>query len=335
MRLSVAICTYNRAQLLANTLDHLRRLNVPAGCSWELLVVANACTDATLDVLSGFAGRLPLHVIHERRPGLSHARNAAVAVATGDYVLWTDDDAWVDRKWMEQYVDAFRTRPYAAFFGGPIDLELEPTPPPWLVEVLPVVGTAFARRNLGGVAFQLDYGALPYGANMAIKTTAQRRHQYDPRLGRGRGGVGVGEETDVLYRLLAAGEVGWWVPGARVTHFIPRARQTWRYLKAHWKAQGRAEATELVIPGPRLLGRALPLWQVAIQAQFTYALARVTQSPVGWVAAMANAHRSWARLRAAPGGGQTTRGVDSVCARSASTQTSTVNPRRNNVSRFL
>ena len=55
----------------------------------------------------------------ESRPGLSHARNRAIAEATGDYILWTDDDVTVCRDWLVAYADAFRKWPDAVGFGGP------------------------------------------------------------------------------------------------------------------------------------------------------------------------------------------------------------------------
>src|SRR5215213_3679943 len=95
MRFTVAICTWNRAALLPEVLGRLARARPPAG-GWELLVVNNNSTDDTERVLDAFAGRLPLRRAFEQRQGLSHARNTAVKEATGEYLVWTDDDALVE-----------------------------------------------------------------------------------------------------------------------------------------------------------------------------------------------------------------------------------------------
>jgi glycosyltransferase involved in cell wall biosynthesis len=58
---------------------------------WELLVVDNGCTDRTLEVVRGFAGKLlQMRVVDATaRRGLNYARNAGVAAALAD-----SPDAW-------------------------------------------------------------------------------------------------------------------------------------------------------------------------------------------------------------------------------------------------
>ena len=59
---SVAICTWNRAKLLDQTLTQMRQLRIPAGLTWELLVVNNNSTDDTDAVASRHASSLPLRL---------------------------------------------------------------------------------------------------------------------------------------------------------------------------------------------------------------------------------------------------------------------------------
>lgn len=95
---SVAICTWNRAALLRQTLENMTKLLIPPGVEWELLVVNNNCSDATDEVIDSFSARLPIRRVFEAKPGLSNARNAAVRQARGEYVLWTDDDICVEER---------------------------------------------------------------------------------------------------------------------------------------------------------------------------------------------------------------------------------------------
>ena len=92
MLVTVAICTWNRAALLDQTLARMRALSIPTGTEWELLVVNNNCTDHTDSVIAKHTGALPIRRIAEPTPGLSFARNAALAAAKGEHLLWTDDD---------------------------------------------------------------------------------------------------------------------------------------------------------------------------------------------------------------------------------------------------
>src|SRR6476646_2177582 len=75
---SVVICTWNRSRLLRLTLEQMTKLDVPAGTTWELIVVNNNCSDDTDRVLEEFRDRLPLVRLTESKPGKSHAANLAV-----------------------------------------------------------------------------------------------------------------------------------------------------------------------------------------------------------------------------------------------------------------
>lgn len=51
---------------------------------------------------------IPVHVVYERRPGLSPARNTGIRVATGDFILITDPEAQPDPTWVRTMVIALR-----------------------------------------------------------------------------------------------------------------------------------------------------------------------------------------------------------------------------------
>src|SRR5688500_2534010 len=77
MDATIAICTWNRSDLLEKTLIQMQQLVVPKGTSWEIVVVNNRCTDNTDEILAKYAGALPLRRVFEDKQGQSHARNAA------------------------------------------------------------------------------------------------------------------------------------------------------------------------------------------------------------------------------------------------------------------
>src|SRR5437899_2703201 len=103
MRVTVVICTWNRARLLDRTLTAMRRLRIPEATQWELLVVNNNCTDDTDEVIEKHLTHLPIRRLVEPEQGHSNARNRALTVATGDLILWTDDDVEVDPEWLLAY----------------------------------------------------------------------------------------------------------------------------------------------------------------------------------------------------------------------------------------
>jgi len=300
MRIEVAICTWNRSPLLQQTLSRLERLRAD-DVDWQLLVVDNNSTDATADVLRSFARRLPLRSVFEPNPGLSNARNRAVSEVRGEYLVWTDDDVLVDEGWLEAYARAFRRWPDAAFFGGPVEPWFENTPPTWLVDHWPTVAVAYAVRQFGDEPFPFDTSRVPYGANCAFKAEVQRAHTYDPSLGRRPDSHVSGEEADLMRRLLAAGHTGWWVPDARVQHFIPRQRQSVRYLRQIFGGQGELSGRGFAAGnGPRLFGRPRWLMRRALAAECRYRWHRATASPDVWLPDLVDAAIAWGQVKGAP-----------------------------------
>ena len=282
MRFTVAICTWNRAALLSGALERLARAHRPSG-GWEVIVVNNNCTDDTEQALDAFAGRLPLRRVFEPRPGLSHARNAAVSHAAGDYMVWTDDDALVDAGWITAYEQAVETYPEAAVFGGPVRPLFEGTPPNWLSAGWQEVSAAYAARDLGERPSELKGDELPYGANYVVRTREQRLFPYDPALGRKQAGGALGEETAVIRAILTAGGIGWWVPGASVEHWVPKERQTVRYLRSYYALQGKTFHKRAAEGGRTFDGHNLLLRGGILRAELSYGVARLGKDPRRWL----------------------------------------------------
>lgn len=282
MRFTVAICTWNRAPLLSRVLDRLARIRYPSG-SWEVVVVNNGSTDDTEHILDVFADRLPLRRAFEPAPGLSHARNCAVRHATGDYIVWTDDDVLVDVEWLSAYERAVERHTEAAVFGGPVRPRFEGEPPRWLSTGWQEISAAFAARDLGDKPFELRDGALPYGANFVVRAREQRQFPYDPNLGRRREGGSVGEETAVISAILAAGGSGWWVPDASVEHWIPKERQSIKHLRRYYMLQGKTFHQWNGDGATAFRGRPLWLWRTIIKAELSYVGARLSGDPQRWL----------------------------------------------------
>jgi hypothetical protein len=286
MDASVIVCTRNRAGPLARMLASLAAADRPAGFAWELVVVDNGSTDATAAVLENVAARLPLIAAAEPLAGLSHARNRGVGVARGRYLIWIDDDVVVEPGWLAAYADAFRRWPEAALFGGKVLPVLEAPVRPWFAACAAELADLLAGRDFGEAPLPLSLAEdrLPFGANFAVRAAEQRRFAYDPALGVAPGRARVGEETEVIRAILAAGGSGRYVPGAAVRHMIPPARQSIAHVRAYFRAHGETAAmTERPPPARQLAGLPVWLWrQLAVEAA-AYALAHRFAAPSVWV----------------------------------------------------
>src|SRR5262245_358960 len=122
MKLSVLICTRNRAAKLAATLEKFFAQRFSG--NYELVIVDNASSDETGQVVEGFISRFPNRVryLFEPRPGLSRARNTAIKAARGDIIVFTDDDVLVAENWLEEIKREFAEDPNLFLLGGRIVL---------------------------------------------------------------------------------------------------------------------------------------------------------------------------------------------------------------------
>ena len=243
--------------MLRQTLERMTRLVVPPRIWWELLVVNNNSTDDTDRVVALFERRLPLRLVFEPVPGLSHARNTALRLAAGSYILWTDDDVLVAEGWLAAFVEAVRAHPSAAAYGGPIDPLFVEKPDPVLLDAFPVLAMGFC--GLDETVYK-EHGAI-VGANMGLNRSALGDLEFDCSLGRAPGSVRGGEECDLIRRVRGAGGTTEWCPDMRVTHVVPPDRMTVQYLSDYARNTGEEHIQTNGIPtGTTLWG--VPRWLI-------------------------------------------------------------------------
>lgn len=301
MFVTVGICTWNRAELLNQTLAQMQQLEIPAGVQWEVLVVNNRSTDHTEEVLNRYASSLPLVAVYEERQGKSYALNTATARARGELILWTDDDVLVDRLWLAETVAAARRRPDYAFFGGPIKPWFTRPAPKWLTDNWHFVASAYAARDMGDEEFDFSQHRLPFGANLTIRTEAQRQHLYNPRFGRVGASEVRGEETQVLWEMLEAGLKGLWTPKATVQHYIPPERISMEYLIRFFHGIGQTTFYHDMVDGkPNWKRQNRKLRRRAMKRQASSVIGRILRPWKGnrWVEVRLQAAKDWGYFEA-------------------------------------
>lgn len=122
-RVSVIVPTYGDWEALAGCLACLAAQTAPAS---EILVADNNPDDAPP---SNFALPANARRVWEPAPGSYAARNAAAAVARGDYLFFTDADCRPEPGWIAAGLAAFEADPALGRVAGPI--VLSPAGPTW------------------------------------------------------------------------------------------------------------------------------------------------------------------------------------------------------------
>jgi O-antigen biosynthesis protein len=199
----------------------------------EILVVDNRPAIGTAsDVVREFPS---VRLVREKRPGLSYARNAGIARASGSIIVATDDDVVAPDGWIEKLVEPFARPEVMAVTGHVLPLELE-TEAQCSFEAYGGLGKGFASFEVDRHWFRAHRSAVPTWRLGATANAAFRATVFnDPRIGLLDEALGAGtptgcsEDTYLFYRILKAGGSIVYAPSAYVWH---RHRQSMKALRA-------------------------------------------------------------------------------------------------------
>jgi GT2 family glycosyltransferase len=110
----VAIVTYNSGRYIRRCLEAaLRQKGVPL----EIVVVDNASTDGTLEILREFGGRIRILRL-DRNVGFAEAQNRAIRSSTSEWVLSLNPDVLLRPGFIGRLVDAGQSDPGAGTVCG-------------------------------------------------------------------------------------------------------------------------------------------------------------------------------------------------------------------------
>ena len=214
---SVVVPAFNCCSTVTEQLDALDDQDY-AG-RWEIILVDNASTEGTREVLESWAGRRDnaRFVDAIERRGAGYARNVGSRIASGDFLLFCDADDVVHPGWVAAMADGARL---GSLLAG-VDVALAER---W--EPVPVGGSqvhkATARRG----------GFLPFarGGNLGVSARAFWQ------VGGWDEGWLRGQDVELSWRLQIAGFDLFVVPRAIVAYRRPEGR---RALMRHQFEFGR------------------------------------------------------------------------------------------------
>jgi glycosyltransferase involved in cell wall biosynthesis len=310
VNITVIVCTYNRAETLAKTLDSLAASILPEPISWEVLVVDNNSHDQTREVVEEFCHRYPgrFRYLFEPQQGLSHARNTGIREAQGDVLAFTDDDVILEPAWLQNLTAALHNSEWAGAGGRIVALWTRPIPS-WLSTDDPRVMGPFVAFDPGTEAGPLT--RPPYGANMAFRRQVFEKHGvFRADLGRSGNNLQGREDIEFGNRLLAAGERLRYEPHAIVRHLVPESRMQKGYVLRWWFWYGRTEVADSGPPSdsrwrvggvPLYLVRRLARWMLQWMIPTSASRHFTCRLNIYYLAGITVACYQWARRQNAQG----------------------------------
>jgi len=235
-KISIIICTYNRAEILRECLQSLVEQTLSFEF-YEVLVINNNSTDHTEEVVHEFSEAYPkFNYFMEKSVGVGFARNRGYLEAKYDWISYIDDDAKAHTNYVERALDTINKYGYECIGG--IFL-------PWYK-----YGSAkwIPKDKLSNAPEELDesvkiikkYNACA-GAIIFKKETLAEVGGFPVDYSMKGNELGYGEEDDVQKKLRKVGYTIGIDHGLRIDHLVAKYKLDWRWhIKAAY-AHGVAE----------------------------------------------------------------------------------------------
>jgi len=250
--ISVIICTYNRAEMLRETLESWSSLQ-NTGSNVELIIVDNNSTDHTQQVVESFKPACPsqLRYVYETNSGLSYARNRGINEASGNIVAFVDDDVFFDKAWLNELLKAFYDNQEISCAGGNSIPKFDTDQPGWITKD---VFNLYGSTGSGDHDKLMIFPEHPFGLNMAFrKAVFAQVGDFNPRLGRIKNSLLSNEEKEIFYRISKADLKVFYASKAVLYHRIPidRINKSWIVNRSYWQGISDVVFWQLIKPNSK------------------------------------------------------------------------------------
>jgi glycosyltransferase involved in cell wall biosynthesis len=208
--ISIIICTHNRAATLKSSLEYYKLLSTQV--PYEVLVVVNACTDDTLEVVKQYMTDLPqLSFVLEPNIGHSNARNSGLNSAKAPFVFYIDDDAYPDTHLIDNLSNLLKTNDIKCISGN--TKYWDQSSPKWIKPSS--VEVPFLRKDFGEMPSNGHINGCACGFSKSILLELGG---FDPSLGMNAQNIGYYDEVAAQENIEAAGHTIYYDPTLIVYH---------------------------------------------------------------------------------------------------------------------
>ena len=215
---------------------------VPGNISWEVIVVNNASTDNTSEIAETEWQKYnhplgKLRIVDEKEPGLSFARQRGAQEASYKYVIFCDDDNWLDASYISNAFIIMENNPTVGALGGKSTATTDDNQfPEWFESKQN--GFAVGAQSL--VQGDVSQTCSLWGAGLVTQKELFLNcfsPKYPPILSDRKGSaLSSGGDTEYCYRLLLLGYKLFYDESLTFVHFISKERWSPDYIERSVKS---------------------------------------------------------------------------------------------------
>jgi glycosyltransferase involved in cell wall biosynthesis len=247
-KLSVIVCTYNpRDAVFKSCLEHIK--TAAAHCQDIEVIVIDNYSDlpvSSRNYMASYTSGL-FRVVVETKQGLTPARLKGIQEATGDLLVFVDDDNFIREDFLAQGLGIAEKNQHIGSYSGQVKLMFESEPPAW---TKPYWGMLVYREFEKDVWSNLPHlsNTMPCGAGLFVRKPVadyyHKLHEEGKRpiqLDRTGKSLFSGGDNDLAACACDLGMGVGLFHELMLEHFIPQSRLNRKYLVA--LAKGIATST--------------------------------------------------------------------------------------------
>jgi glycosyltransferase involved in cell wall biosynthesis len=235
--ISLIVCTHNRADILDHSLSFYA--NIKTEVNYDILIVANACTDHTLDIIKKHtATNTKIRHVEQDSIGHSNARNAGWKNANAPFVFYIDDDAYPNPNIIDELYRLINSNSIDCISGRTVYWDYNS--PKWIKPSFVEVPT-----------FREDFGEMPSrgyinGCACGFSIQALKKAGgFNPRAGMSGKKIGYYDEIYMQDKLKSLGHTIHYSPELIVHHQSHQKKIT-AFFKSHYlKGKSRKQFAAL------------------------------------------------------------------------------------------
>lgn len=240
---SIIVCCYNSSRRITKTIEYLGQQYIPNNFKWEIIFVDNNSKDNTVEIIHKIIKKcnnnIDYSVVKEPIQGLSFARKRGIKESKYEYLLFCDDDNWLNLNYMNISHSIMASNDSIGILGGrgiPV-YESEPDN-----EFKNIIEGAYAVGSESRKTGEVD---LAYGAGMVVRKQIYERLQtirWKSFLS-GRKGIilSSGEDTELCFAVKLLNYQIWYDDRLYFEHYLESHRLNIRYYYNLRKAFGKSE----------------------------------------------------------------------------------------------